>query len=365
MMKNSFTTLRLLFIAICILFSIAYASVLNSDSLFTNVILGSTAGLAFGLGIVVIDVLLANRCKLRTFNTLLLGLFLGYLFGEMLIVVLNTILGLTGSFIAYETLILVKGAIFLGSLYIGMILTARANEELQFSIPFIRFKPSTPLKKDVLIDWSILMDSRIIDIASSGLLDDQLIVPKFMLTELYLMLENEDETIKNKARRCLDVFKKIETITTLNLRYSDLDFPEVVDSASKLIQLARQVEANIITADVARLQQYAIEGIRIINIHMLSNVLKPMVTGEYITIKVQRYGKEPRQGVGYLDDGTMVVVNGGAEYLGEMIKAQVLSVKHTSSGRMVFCNAAEESVLLDPSNANGDLLNANKNYFAL
>src|ERR1044072_7233269 len=107
------------------------------------------------------------------------------------------------------------------------------------------------------------------------------------------------------------------------------------------------MNTNIITSDINRIQQASIEGVRIINIHLLSNALKPLTqAGEFINIKIQRYGKEPRQGVGYLDDGTMVVVNGGAEFIGETIKAQVLSVKHTSSGRMIFCNAAEEGSLL-------------------
>jgi uncharacterized protein YacL len=99
----------------------------------------------------------------------------------------------------------------------------------------------------------------------------------------------------------------------------------------------------LITADISRIQMASIEGIRVINIHTLSNALKPLMqAGEFIKIKVQRYGKEPRQGVGYLEDGTMVVVNGGGNYIGETIDAKVLSVKHTTSGRMIFCNAIDE-----------------------
>jgi uncharacterized protein YacL len=122
----------------------------------------------------------------------------------------------------------------------------------------------------------------------------------------------------------------------------------VKDPMTKLIRLARFLDANIITSDINRIQQSSHEGVSIINIHMLSNALKPITqTGEFINIKIQRYGKEPRQGVGYLEDGTMVVVNGGAEYIGETIKAQVLSVKHTTSGRMIFCNTSEETLLSD------------------
>jgi uncharacterized protein YacL len=103
------------------------------------------------------------------------------------------------------------------------------------------------------------------------------------------------------------------------------------------------IDADLLTADISRIEQASIEGVRIINIHTLSNALKPLThSGETLTIKVQRYGKEPRQGVGYLEDGTMVVINGGADFIGETIKTHVLSVKHTSSGRMIFCNALED-----------------------
>jgi len=117
----------------------------------------------------------------------------------------------------------------------------------------------------------------------------------------------------------------------------------VKDTMSKMVRLARLIDANIMTADISRVQMSSVEGVRIINLHTLSNALKPLMqAGENIKIKIQRYGKEPRQGVGYLEDGTMVVVNGGGQFIGETIDAQVLSVKHTSSGRMIFCNALDD-----------------------
>ncbi len=138
---------------------------------------------------------------------------------------------------------------------------------------------------------------------------------------------------------------------------------------TKLLHLARLLDASIITADLNKIQQSSAEGVRIINIHGLSNALKPITqNGELLNIKIQRYGKEPRQGVGYLDDGTMVVVNGGAEYIGDTIKAQVLSVKHTSSGRMIFCNTTEEQLasLQEMSLQTSDELdNSSKNYYSL
>jgi len=173
---------------------------------------------------------------------------------------------------------------------------------------------------------------------------------------------------KAKARRSLDLIKKLEGLPSLDLRYVDTDFPEIKEPMTKLIRLARFMDTHIITSDINRIQQASIEGVRIINIHMLSNALKPITqAGESITIKIQRYGKEARQGVGYLEDGTMVVVNGGAEFIGETVKAYVLSVKHTSSGRMIFCNAAEEGCLMSehdfPSSPQD--LEAHKNFLAL
>ena len=130
----------------------------------------------------------------------------------------------------------------------------------------------------------------------------------------------------------------------LNVRFNETDFPEISEHTGKLVKLARLTNANLITAEMNQVETSAVEGVKIININRLSNAIKPLTqSGESITIKIQRYGKEARQGVGYLDDGTMVVVNGGGDYIGETIKAQVLSVKHTSSGRMIFCNTRESA----------------------
>jgi uncharacterized protein YacL len=258
--------------------------------------------------------------------------------------------------------------IFLTTIYLAMNLTARAADELYISIPFIKFKPTSYKKRDILLDASILLDPRLIDLASSGLLDQHIVIPRFIVKELNEIVEGSDETIKPKARKSLEVLKKLENIPTLDIRYVDTDFPEIKDPTIKLTRLARMLDANIFTADMNRIQQSAHEGLRIINIHALSNALKPITqTGEQILIKVQRYGKEPRQGVGYLEDGTMVVINGGAEYIGDTIKAQVLSVKHTSSGRMIFCNAAEEGCMNenDVAQSIADMENAHKNYFTL
>lgn len=367
-MNVSLSFIRVFFICICALFLMTYTTTVASGGLtIVNIAIGLGAGLLLGLGCITTD-LLFKRSNLRSLNIALIGLLFGYLLALAVMLIFNAAIDISRASIAPETASLIKMGVFLFCAYVGMTLTARASEDFSLAIPFIKLKATSPKKKDLLTDWTILMDARILDLASSGLLDDHLIIPRFVLRELYLMLESGDETIKSKARRCLDVFKKLESITTLDLRYSDTDFPEIKDGTLKLVQLSRLLDANIITADITRFGNYAIDGVRIVNIHMLSNALKP-ITGEQINIKIQRYGKEPRQGVGYLEDGTMVVVNGGAEFIGDTIKAQVLSVKHTSSGRMIFCNAADEDMPLESSINHAslvtDLENAHKNYFSL
>lgn len=367
-MNNSLLFIRTFFILLCILISMTYQVTITQErDLLTNLLVGATWGIGLSLFLIASEFLL-KRFNLKAFNLAALGLLVGYLMGQGVLLVFQSAIALLQLPIQTEILSFLQIGILLFCAYQGMVMTVKASDEILISLPFIRFTASGQKKKDLLIDWSILTDSRIIDMASSGILDYQLILPRFTLKELHGMVESSDETIKSKARRCLEVFKRLETIDSLHLRYCDTDFPEIKDPVSKLTQLARLLDANIITADINRIQQSSIEGIRIINIHMLSNALKPLTqTGEQLNIKVQRYGKEPRQGVGYLEDGTMVVVNGGAEFIGETIKAHVLSVKHTSSGRMIFCNANEENMSLDQeldsNHVNSELDSLQKSYF--
>lgn len=366
-MKFSHSFTRIFFLLIAISFATTFVvGIAPTASLAVDVGIGLTFGGILGGVFLYLENTL-NRSNLLAFNVRLLGLTVGYLMGLITLAILNAALSINQITLPLSIYSLVQGIIFLSCMYTGLMVTVRSSEEIYVSIPFVRFQPTSDQKKDVLIDASVLADTRIIDLSSSGILDHHLVLPRFILKELQEMTESEDETIRSKARRCLEVIKKLEALPSLCLRYSESDFPEIRDPMSKLVRLARLLDANILTADISRVQESSIEGIRVINIHSLSNFLKPLTqAGEYLKIKIQRYGKEERQGVGYLDDGTMVVVNGGAEFIGETIKALVLSVKHTSSGRMIFCNATEETV---EGNAEAPASEENagnhKNYFAV
>lgn len=342
-MNVSLTFLRVFFLILSVFFMTTFMLSNPSGAMHINALIGVVAGVAFGILLIGFDIAF-KRFNLRSFNIAILGIFLGYLMGQALVIVFNAVLEISQVSIVLQpqTLELIRIALFLFGTYLGTIMTLRSSDELYVSIPFVKFAPTSEKKKDLVIDSSVLADARIIDVAATGLLDHQLVVPRFIIKELYATAEVGDEISKSKARRCLEIVKKLEAIPELELRFNDTDFPDVKETHGKLLRLARLLDGNLLTADISRIQMASIEGVRVINIHTLSNALKPLMqAGEFIKIKIQRYGKEPRQGVGYLDDGTMVVVNGGGNYIGETIDAKVLSVKHTTSGRMIFCNAMD------------------------
>jgi uncharacterized protein YacL len=351
-MNIALNLVRILFITMSIVLLSTSLMSQSAGSLLSNT-LGLSVGSLFALLLIGIDFAL-RKYKLQMVNLVFLGLFIGFIMGQIFLLIFNSFsssllyLGLT-----HANLEIVKMCLIMLGTYIGTIMTIRANEKIAFSLPFVKLCLRSDKKKDLLLDSSILGDARIIDLAASGLVDSHLIVPRFIIKDLYAQMESPDEMIRTRAKKSLESLKKIEEISDVEIRYTDTDFPEIQDIMGKLIKLARQMDANIISSDISRVQTAALEGIKIINLNSLSNALKPLMeAGEQIKIKIQRYGKEPRQGVGYLEDGTMVVVNGGGDFIGENIDAYVLSVKHTSSGRMIFCNAVEEQELVYPGNSN-------------
>jgi uncharacterized protein YacL len=346
-MNISLSFLRTLFFVLSIFFMTTYMLSSPTGTPHENALWGIILGSLFGCLLIGFDTLF-KKFNLRSFNIAIIGIFIGYLMGEALLLVFKAIVDISSISIhaSPQILEIIKIALFLFGTYLGTIMTLKASDEFYVSIPFVKFAPTSQKKKDLLIDSSALADARLIDLVATGLFDHQLILPRFLIKELYAQSEIGDELAKLKAKKSLELIKKLESLEALNLRFNDTDFPEVKDPQGKLIRLARLLDANILSADISRIQMSSLEGIKVINMHSLSSALKPLTqTGEYIKIKIQRYGKEPRQGIGYLEEGTMVVVNGGGKYIGETIDAQVLSVKHTSSGRMIFCNACDETGL--------------------
>jgi len=333
---------RTLLVLISLFYSTAYTTVVGGEMSWETVWPGIVIGLIVAAILIGVD-LLFKRFSLRAFTTAIVGLFFGYLMGYALVKIFHGVVLFTQMDGSLPVIDFAKILLFLFGVYLGLMMTLRAADELYLSIPFVRFSPTDHKVRDLVLDPSILSDPRILDLASSGLFNNQWILPRFALRELYALSEEGSEAIRTRARRALEVVQKLEAMDELGLRIHETDFPDVPDVGQRTTRLARLLEANVLTADLTKSASAPAEGVAMINIHTLSSALKPLMeAGQYLTVKIQRPGKEPLQGVGYLDDGTMVVVNGGGDYIGEEIETRVLSVKHTSSGRMIFCNVADE-----------------------
>lgn len=338
---------RLLFLFLSLVFMTAFAVSTQNRPTISTYLWGAGLGLFVGMLLIFIDSLF-KKFSLRSFNLTVLGLFFGYLMASALVLIFKSILDITGSNPGHFVVEIVKIFIFLFGTYLGVMMTLRASDEIYVSLPFIKFTPTIGQIKELLIDLSALSDARILDLAATGLLDKRLLLPRFLLQELHRLEEGGDEMVSAKAKRGFEVIRKLEMLPDLHLRYQDTDFPEIKESANKILRLARLLDSDVLISDMNRIQTPQVEGIKIINLHTLSRALKPLMQkGELLKIKIQRLGKEELQGVGYLEDGTMVVVNGAGGFIGKTVSAYVLSVNHTTTGRMVFCNIAEQQANSD------------------
>jgi len=188
-----------------------------------------------------------------------------------------------------------------------------------------------------VLDTSVIIDGRIADISKLGFLDGTLIIPRFVLNELQSIADSPEPLRRTRGRRGLDILNEIQKQVQIDVRISEVDFPDVREVDSKLVKLAKQMEGKIVTNDFNLNKVAQFQGIEVLNINDLANALKPIVLPqEDFIIKIIKEGKEAGQGIGYLDDGTMVVVDNGAKLIGKEVKVTVTSVLQTSAGQMIF-----------------------------
>lgn len=231
--------------------------------------------------------------------------------------------------------------------YLGMRLSLRKKDD--FGKMFHLIGPAASREKETsserkrfsvrekVIDTSTIIDGRIVDIAKTGFLEGELIVPRFVLKELQSIADSEDSLKRNRGRRGLDVLNILQKEPRIEVCIVEQDFPEFSDVDTKLVRLAKEREGVVFTNDYNLNKLAELQGVTVLNINDLSNALKPVVLpGEDINIYVIKNGKEAGQGIGYLEDGTMVVVEGGKKYVGENIETVVTSVLQTPAGRMIF-----------------------------
>ncbi len=201
---------------------------------------------------------------------------------------------------------------------------------------FLRRHPTSRRIAPKVVDTSALIDGRILDVAKTGFLEGTLVVPRFVLRELQHIADSKEHARRVKGRRGLDVLRELQQVPGVQVEIYKQDVPgRAVDH--KLLELCRRLGAKLITVDFNLKKLAEVQGIPVLNINELSAVLKPRFTGgEEITVKIQKQGKESHQGVGYLEDGTMVVVENGAQYIGQTVPCVVTSYLQTDAGRIVF-----------------------------
>ena len=194
-----------------------------------------------------------------------------------------------------------------------------------------------------LLDTSVIIDGRIADICSTGFLDGKLLIPVFVLEELQHIADSADALKRVRGRRGLDILQKIRTESGLQVEIINKDFEDIAEVDSKLIRLGQQLGGKIVTNDYNLNKVSELQGVPVLNINDLSNAVKPVVIpGESMHVTVVKEGKEQGQGVAYLDDGTMIVIENGRRYLNKAIEIEVTSALQTSAGRMIFAKPVEE-----------------------
>src|SRR5207248_2446203 len=222
--------------------------------------------------------------------------------------------------------------------YVGLIVGGSKGDLLNLNALGGVFGAETKARKSQkILDTSVIIDGRIADIAETGFLDGVLVVPQFVLHELQLVADSADSLKRNRGRRGLDVLAKLQKMSNLNIQIVEDDFPAMREVDLKLIELGKLLEAKIMTNDFNLNKVAQLQGVEVLNINELANSLKPIVLpGEIMRVFILKEGKEYNQGVAYLDDGTMVVVDNARKMMGKNVDCSVTSVLQTTAGKMIF-----------------------------
>jgi uncharacterized protein YacL len=221
--------------------------------------------------------------------------------------------------------------------YLGIVMGARKGEWLEPQRLVSLFRDTGPQKRYRILDTSVIIDGRIADVCETGFLDGTLVIPQFVLKELQLVADSADSLKRNRGRRGLDILQKIQKMSGVDVTISDIDFPEVREVDLKLIELGRTLQGKIVTNDFNLNKVAQLRGVEVLNINELANALKPVVLpGEFMKVFILKEGKEYNQGVAYLDDGTMVVVDNARRMISKNIDIVVTSVLQTTAGKMIF-----------------------------
>jgi uncharacterized protein YacL len=292
------------------------------------------------LGIIVIgaDVLAKNK-QITTVSAIFFGLLMGFLLGTLFWMALESILTMYLELKPEESN-LTRGLITVICCYVCVSVLFQTKDEFRFIIPYVEFSKQLKGARPLVLDTSVIIDGRIADICDTGIIDTKLIVPRFVLQELQGIADSSDKIKRNRGRRGLDVLKRMQINTKVELQMHEANFAELRDVHKvdeRLVVLAKVLGARVVTNDFNLNKIAQLQGVEVINLNEMANALKLVaLPGEALPVRIVKQGDQIGQGVGYLDDGTMVVVEQGRAAIGQEVSITVTSVLQTPAGRMIF-----------------------------
>jgi len=305
-----------------------------------EIIQGGTYGamIGFGLGGVLVGIdHMLKGFSLRAFSAATFGLALG--------AIAAWLVDRTELFIYADekTRWVIRLGLFLGFGYVGMILAMRSNkDDFSLIIPYVRFRSQSRPEDIFVLDTSAIIDGRIADLIESGFLDGVVVVPRFVLKELQLISDSADGIKRARGRRGLEMLNRLQKNPKNEIKIHEADFPEDHEVDSKLISLTKNLSGKLYTTDFNLSKVAELQGVAYINLTELALLLKPtIIPGENLNLKLTREGKEKGQGVGYLPDGTMVVVNAAQGHIGHAVRVQVQNLVQTGAGIIIFAELLE------------------------
>jgi uncharacterized protein YacL len=286
-----------------------------------------------GISIVVADISVRNK-EITTISAVYFGLLLGLLLGTLFATMLEPF-GLPREVLHFCRLLLTVVCC-----YVSVSTLLQTKDEFRFIIPYVEFQKQVKGGKPLVLDTSVIIDGRIADICETGIIDNKLVVPRFVLQELQSVADSSDKIKRNRGRRGLDMLKRLQNNPRVELQMHEANFAELRDVHKvdeRLVVLAKVLGARVVTNDFNLNKIAQLQGVQVINLNELANALKLVaLPGEHLQVRIVKQGDQVGQGVGYLDDGTMVVVEQGRSAIGHEVAIAVTSVLQTQAGRMIF-----------------------------
>lgn len=291
---------------------------------------GIMGGLFLGTVLMILETRM-YRVSLRGLSSMVFGLLLGMIIAKLITDILSRVL--VGDYF----LPLFKAVLTIVFCYLGVAMALRGKDDFNLIIPYVRFRKENFFENVVILDTSAIIDGRIKDVCKTDFFQARLVVPRFILKELQNLADSKDSIKRERGRRGMEILRDMQADPLIDIKVHEDDLSDVTDVDDKLLHLAKRIEARICTTDFNLNRNAGIQGIKILNINELANAVKPIVfPGDKINVKLVKEGTEHQQAVGYLDDGTMIVVSDSRHLIGQEVWVEVTSALQTQAGRMIF-----------------------------